>query len=67
MRVEQGETVSFTAITIIIDSPTELETFGELLNVAYNNSPSSSDVETMASRLRGNIRDSGWVESSMSC
>jgi hypothetical protein len=68
MRVTQVET-AFQPVTINLDSQSEVDTFRELLRIAFNESPSGSDVERMADELRDNFdaNVSGWQSSSASC
>lgn len=66
MRVEQSNQ-SFQPVTITLDSQSEVDTFVQLVQVAYNNSSSGSDVERLSDDLRDKLSQNGWQSSSYNC
>lgn len=66
MRVTQSD-AAFQPVTVEFDSQDEVDTFKELLRLAYNQSDSGSRIERMADELSDNFNQFGWQSSSASC
>jgi len=66
MRIEQTST-DFQPVTITLQSQSEVETFCEVLNLAYSSADSNSDAERLAEEMRDDLGCFGWQSSSASC
>lgn len=66
MQVTQNSK-AFQPVTVTLDSQYEVNTFIEMMNIAFRFADSGSDEERLAVEIRDSLNNVGWQSSSMSC
>jgi uncharacterized protein with von Willebrand factor type A (vWA) domain len=68
MRVEQNDVVQFQPLTVHLETQHEVDTFKQLVHMAYQESHSGTDIEALADKLRDMLdATGGWQSSSYNC